>query len=182
MKHQTITSLPASPDDERRHRMREYALMQGIRFLCVVSFFWVRGWWLVVPVIGAIFLPYVAVVVANAVKSRAGTVQRPGGIVPVAATAGADAPGATTDGWADAPDDARASDGRADSADDHAPRSGAGGGAPQSGSTEGAPSASSAGGAADPEPDEAGNTARAQGSDTSAGVAPKDADDDGHTR
>lgn len=64
----TITSLPPSPDAERHKRMIEYGIMMGIRVLCVLACLWVRGWWLLIPAIGAIFLPYFAVVVANAVQ------------------------------------------------------------------------------------------------------------------
>lgn len=77
----TITSLPPSPDAERRKRMIEYSIMMGIRVLCVLACIWVRGWWLLVPAVGAIFLPYFAVVVANAVQSGdGGQVERPGAL------------------------------------------------------------------------------------------------------
>lgn len=89
MKHESITSLPPSPADGRRHRMLEYTLMMSIRVLCLVSLIWVRGWWLVIPAAGAIFLPYFAVVVANVAQGRAVGPERPGGIVPVRPRAGA---------------------------------------------------------------------------------------------
>lgn len=54
----------------------------GIRVLCVIACIWVRGWWLLIPAVGAIFLPYFAVVVANAVQSGdTGQVERPGTVV-----------------------------------------------------------------------------------------------------
>jgi hypothetical protein len=78
----TITTLPPSPDDERRKRMIEYGIMMGIRVLCVVACIWVRGWWLLIPAMGAVFLPYFAVVVANATSSAGGgQVERPGALV-----------------------------------------------------------------------------------------------------
>lgn len=78
----TITTLPPSPDAERRRRMVEYSIMMGIRVLCVLACVWVRGWWLLIPALGAVFLPYFAVVVANAAQSSpGGTVERPGAIV-----------------------------------------------------------------------------------------------------
>ncbi|WP_243062971.1 DUF3099 domain-containing protein [Humibacter sp. RRB41] len=83
MKHDSITSLPHAPADERRGRMLEYTVMMSIRVLCIVSLIWVRGWWLLIPAAGAIFLPYFAVVIANAVRPRAGDPLRPGAIVPV---------------------------------------------------------------------------------------------------
>jgi hypothetical protein len=79
----TITSLPASPDDERRSRMIKYTVTMSVRVLCVVAMLFARGWWLWVFAAGAIFLPYIAVVVAN-VKSNPGkrTILRPGALLP----------------------------------------------------------------------------------------------------
>lgn len=78
-----ITDLPPSPAEEQAARMRRYAITMGIRTVCVVVCIFTPGWWLVIPALGAIFLPYVAVVMANAVISRRGApVERPGGIVP----------------------------------------------------------------------------------------------------
>src|SRR5471030_1181648 len=80
----SITELPPSPDAERHSRMIKYAIAQGIRVLCIVAVFFVHGWWVLIPAAGAIFLPYVAVVAANNVRQRPGSVvHRPGAIVPV---------------------------------------------------------------------------------------------------
>jgi hypothetical protein len=49
----TITSLPPSPEQERRKRMIEYTIMMAVRVLCVVACIWVRGWWLLIPALGA---------------------------------------------------------------------------------------------------------------------------------
>ena len=83
-KQQSITSLPRSPDDDRRARMIKYSLTMGIRFVCVVLCVFARGWWLVVCAAGAIFLPYFAVVLANVSLSRPSVVRRPGTVVPLA--------------------------------------------------------------------------------------------------
>lgn len=80
---QSITSLPESPDDERHRRMIRYAAAMGIRLVCVFACFFVKGWWIVLPLLGAVFLPYVAVVVANVGTSRRGTVERPGALARV---------------------------------------------------------------------------------------------------
>jgi len=81
---QSITSLPESPEEERNRRFLNYSIAMGIRFVCVILCFFVQGWWLVLPVIGAVVLPYVAVVVANARMSGPGAVvERPGAIVPL---------------------------------------------------------------------------------------------------
>lgn len=81
MKQQSITSLPLAPEIERHHRMVKYSVAMGIRFLCVIALIFVHGWWLVIPAVGAIFLPYFAVVVANAVVNPgASSVERPGSV------------------------------------------------------------------------------------------------------
>ena len=62
--------------------MRRYALTMGIRVLCILACLFVRGWWLILPALGAIFLPYIAVVFANAVSRSGGRiVERPGAIM-----------------------------------------------------------------------------------------------------
>jgi len=78
---QSITSLPESPDEERNRRMARYAITMGIRVICVILCFFVHGWWLLLPITGAILLPYVAVVAANQVQKQGMTVLRPGAIV-----------------------------------------------------------------------------------------------------
>jgi hypothetical protein len=78
---QSITSLPESPDDGRHRRMIQYGIAMGIRLVCVIVCFFVQGWWLVVPLAGALLLPYVAVVLANVGTSKTGSVVRPGGLV-----------------------------------------------------------------------------------------------------
>lgn len=83
---QSITSLPASPDAERHQRMIRYGIAMGIRVLCIIACFFVQGWWLLLPVIGAVVLPYIAVVVANVGTNDGATVLRPGAIVPVRPT------------------------------------------------------------------------------------------------
>jgi Protein of unknown function (DUF3099). len=81
MKQQSITSLPLSPDAERHHRMVKYLVAMGIRVLCIIALLFVHGWWLVIPALGAIFLPYFAVVIANAAANpNGGRVERPGNV------------------------------------------------------------------------------------------------------
>ena len=64
----SVTSLPQSPQDEAKHRVRRYALTMGIRTVCFLLIALVQpfGWWTWVFAAAAIFLPYVAVVYANA--------------------------------------------------------------------------------------------------------------------
>ena len=80
----TITSLPRSPEEDRRRRMRLYTLTMSIRVVCIVLCLFVRDWWLLLAALGATFLPYVAVVLANAVDKRSMSPERPGSIVPIA--------------------------------------------------------------------------------------------------
>jgi len=81
---QSITSLPESPADDRRRRMIQYSIAMTIRLVCVLLLLVVQGWWLLVVGIGAVLLPYVAVVLANNVGGGIpSSVERPGSIVPV---------------------------------------------------------------------------------------------------
>ena len=83
MKQQSITTLPPSPEAERRSRMIKYTIAMSIRVACIFAMLFAQGWWLVVFAAGAIFLPYVAVVLANVSgPSRDSEVLRPGGLVP----------------------------------------------------------------------------------------------------
>jgi predicted tellurium resistance membrane protein TerC len=79
---QSVTSLPASPDQERHVRMIKYSVAMGIRMVCIVLLLFVQGWWLILCAAGAIFLPYFAVVIANvAVAPKQASVVRPGSVV-----------------------------------------------------------------------------------------------------
>lgn len=61
----TVTSLQNAPELERRARMIKYTVAMGIRLVCIGACFFVSGWWLLIPALGAIVLPYFAVVLAN---------------------------------------------------------------------------------------------------------------------
>ena len=100
-KQQSITTLPRSPDDDRRNRMIKYSITMGIRTICVVLCIFARGWWLLVCAVGAVagamliawlatllffgsvVLPYFAVVLANVSWSAPSVVRRPGSLVPL---------------------------------------------------------------------------------------------------
>lgn len=83
---QSITSLPESPDADRRRRMINYSIAMSIRVGCVIACFFAQGWWLLIFVLGAVILPYIAVVIANVGSNSGGTVERPGGLVPLRRT------------------------------------------------------------------------------------------------
>lgn len=63
---QSATSLEASPEEERRGRILRYSVAMSIRFVCVILMMILHGWLMWVAAAGAIFLPYIAVVIANA--------------------------------------------------------------------------------------------------------------------
>jgi hypothetical protein len=99
MKQQhTITTLPPSPEAERRARMIKYTIAMSIRVLCIFLMLFAQGWWLVVCAAGAIVLPYIAVVLANVGGGEQGVPERPGALVAVPRS---------DDGRADAPAEPR---------------------------------------------------------------------------
>ncbi|MHA7304124.1 DUF3099 domain-containing protein [Arthrobacter sp. TMN-49] len=61
----SITNAAAAHSDEMHQRMVRYATAMGIRMVCLASIFVFDGWFKLVPVIGAVILPWVAVVIAN---------------------------------------------------------------------------------------------------------------------
>ena len=61
----SITDAATAHSEEMRQRMIKYAVAMGIRMVCLILIFVVDGWFKVIPVIGAVFLPWVAVVIAN---------------------------------------------------------------------------------------------------------------------
>ncbi|MFD4419988.1 DUF3099 domain-containing protein [Agromyces sp. NPDC058484] len=103
MKQQSITTLPPSPEAERHSRMIKYTIAMSIRVACIFAMLFVEGWWLAVCAAGAIFLPYVAVVLANVSgPTRAPQVLRPGGLVPLTqAEPTPDTPGSDDTGTGD---------------------------------------------------------------------------------
>lgn len=62
-----VTSAGVSAAEDRSHRMRMYFIAMALRVVCVVSLFWVHGWWIILPAVGTVVLPWFAVMVGNAV-------------------------------------------------------------------------------------------------------------------
>lgn len=81
---QSATALPDSPLEDRRKRMRRYSIAMSIRMACLVLVFVVPGWWKLVFGVGAIVLPYVAVVLANVGASGATGAVAPGPVPQIA--------------------------------------------------------------------------------------------------
>ncbi|GAA1444419.1 hypothetical protein GCM10009617_21260 [Leifsonia poae] len=64
--------------------MIKYSVAMGVRVLCIIAIPFCPGLWWIIPAIGAVFLPYFAVVVANVASDpRKEDVQRPGNILPM---------------------------------------------------------------------------------------------------
>lgn len=64
---QSATSLPKAPRDDADSRFTKYMVMMGIRIACFIAMAVITpyGWYTFVFAAGAIFLPYLAVIVAN---------------------------------------------------------------------------------------------------------------------
>jgi hypothetical protein len=75
--------------------MTKYLIAMGVRLICIAMCFFVQGWWLAVFAVAAVVLPYFAVILANVGQETAGTVIRPGSIVPLRPRPG---PGMRSDG------------------------------------------------------------------------------------
>lgn len=61
----SITNASAPHSEEMHQRMVKYAVAMGIRMVCLAAIFVFDGWFKLIPVIGAVILPWVAVVIAN---------------------------------------------------------------------------------------------------------------------
>ncbi|GGD41050.1 hypothetical protein GCM10010915_22410 [Microbacterium faecale] len=72
---QSATSIGKSPQDDETARMKQYVLTMVIRTVCLVLAFAVQpwGWQTAVFSVGAIVLPYIAVVFANQANARGTT-------------------------------------------------------------------------------------------------------------
>jgi len=73
----TVTSAPTSTTDDQDQRIKRYLTMMGIRVVCFGLVFVTSGWMRWAAIIGAVGIPYFAVVVANAVRpSQVGRFER----------------------------------------------------------------------------------------------------------
>lgn len=62
---QAITNAAIPHSDDMRHRMIQYSVTMGIRMVCLLLIFVFDGWFKLVPIVGAVVLPWVAVMIAN---------------------------------------------------------------------------------------------------------------------
>ncbi len=65
-----ITTAPASRQEEIAQRQRRYVMSMSLRTVCFIGAVVAEGWLRWVLVVGAVVLPYVAVVMANAVSTK----------------------------------------------------------------------------------------------------------------
>jgi signal transduction histidine kinase len=79
MKTKSITTLPASPTQDRQYRFKRYVFTMSVRVVCFVGAVLIHNVWSIVPLILAGVIPWVAVVVANAGNRRGGDLVVPGG-------------------------------------------------------------------------------------------------------
>ena len=75
-KAQSITTVGQSPESERKARMVKYLIAMTIRVICIVLAIFVEGLLMWLCFAGAIFLPYFAVVIANAQAPKAGSLDQ----------------------------------------------------------------------------------------------------------
>ena len=62
---QAITNAAAPHSEEMHQRMVKYSVTMGIRMVCLVAIFAFDGWYKIIPIVGAVLLPWVAVILAN---------------------------------------------------------------------------------------------------------------------
>lgn len=70
---QSATSAPPSAAAEQSRRIRRYLIAMSFRAVCGVMAYFTMGWVRWTLVAAAVILPYIAVVLANAVGPRSGT-------------------------------------------------------------------------------------------------------------
>ena len=70
---QSVTSIGVNPEHERRSRMIKYTVAMTVRVICLVVGMFVQGWLMWLCFAAAIFLPYIAVIIANDVRQDGGS-------------------------------------------------------------------------------------------------------------
>jgi len=72
----TLIATTVSSSD-RSKRMILYTLSMSIRLICIGLCFIVPGWFVTLPILGAVLIPYFAVVSANAKKITKDNIESP---------------------------------------------------------------------------------------------------------
>jgi hypothetical protein len=78
---QSVTSAPEARTEDQARRLKQYLVTMGIRTICFVLLVVIDAWYRWIFAVGAVFLPFVAVVAANAVMPRVAGRVRP--VLPV---------------------------------------------------------------------------------------------------
>lgn len=84
---QSATSLPRAPHADATARSTTYLVMMGIRIACLLAMILVTpyGWYSWLFAVGAVALPYIAVVIANVGQdTKAAEAQLPDRMLPAA--------------------------------------------------------------------------------------------------
>lgn len=61
----SITNASEAHSADMSRRMRKYLITMGIRMVCLAAIFVFDGWYKIIPIAGAVLLPWVAVIIAN---------------------------------------------------------------------------------------------------------------------
>ena len=67
---QSVTSAPEARTEDQARRLKRYLITMAIRTACFVLLVVVDAWYRWIFAAGAVFLPFIAVVAANAVMPR----------------------------------------------------------------------------------------------------------------
>ena len=67
-----ITGVAQSLTADIHSRQVRYLISMSVRTACFALAFFTQGWWRAIFFVGAVILPYVAVVIANAGREQAG--------------------------------------------------------------------------------------------------------------
>jgi hypothetical protein len=74
---QSVTSAPEARTEDQARRLRRYLITMAIRTACFVLLVVIDAWYRWIFAVGAVFLPFIAVVAANAVMPRVSGRVRP---------------------------------------------------------------------------------------------------------
>ena len=67
---QSVTSAPEARTEDQARRLKRYLITMGIRTACFILLVVIDAWYRWIFAAGAVFLPIIAVVAANAVMPR----------------------------------------------------------------------------------------------------------------
>ena len=80
---QGVTTAAPPRSEDRLHRMRVYLIQMAVRTACFIAALFTHGGWQLAFIIGAVILPYIAVVSANnSGPEQTGTLRPPDPVVP----------------------------------------------------------------------------------------------------